>query len=122
MRPLRTVPVVLLSLGLVLSGCGGSSKKSSSSSATAPAAAPNTITIKNFAFSPDPVKVSAGATVTVTNKDTTAHTVTSDDRTSFDTKHVDGGKSATFTAPSKAGTYKYHCAIHQYMTASLVVQ
>ena len=35
---------------------------------------------------------------------------------------VDGGKTATITAPSKAGTYKFHCNIHSNMHATLTVQ
>ena len=49
------------------------------------------------------------------------HTVTWDDGTSFDVS-VDGGKTATITAPSKAGTYKFHCTIHSNMHATLTVQ
>ena len=28
---------------------------------------------------------------------------------------VNSGKDATFTAPSKAGTYKFHCKFHSQM-------
>jgi plastocyanin len=119
MRAIRSLVLVVL-LAAAVAGC--SSSKKSSSSVPPAGTAPNTVTIKNFSFSPTPLTVAAGATVSVINSDGTDHTVTSDDRTSFDTKHVSGGKSATFTAPSKSGTYKFHCNIHQYMTSSLVVQ
>jgi plastocyanin len=46
--------------------------------------------------------------------------VTSDDGTSFDVK-VAGSGTATFTAPSKAGTYAFHCNIHSSMKATLTV-
>ena len=31
------------------------------------------------------------------------------------------GKTATFTAPAKAGTYKFHCNIHSQMHGTLTV-
>jgi plastocyanin len=60
-------------------------------------------------------------TITVTNRDTTAHTTTADDGKSFDTGNIDPGSSATISPP-KAGTYKYHCNIHPFMHGTLVVK
>ncbi|MHB8463401.1 MAG: cupredoxin domain-containing protein [Acidimicrobiales bacterium] len=103
-------------LALVVTGCGGGSSKKATT------VAPNTILIQGFAFSPTSVTVHPGVTVTVRNVDGTDHTVSSDDKTSFDTKHVSGGNSTTFTAPTKTGKYAYHCNVHNYMTATLIVQ
>ena len=61
----------------------------------------------------------AGATVTVMNTDTTTHTVAADDK-SFDTGDIAAGASKTFVAP-KAGTYPFHCNIHNYMKGTLTV-
>ena len=55
--------------------------------------------------------------VTVTNDDGTMHTLTADDK-SFDTGDLDGGASATITIAT-AGTYEYHCDIHNYMTGTI---
>jgi plastocyanin len=102
---------VVLTLALVLGACSSSSKSTASSA---------DITIKDFAFTTKAVK--AGATVTVHNNGPSKHTVTSDDGTSFDVS-VDSGKDATFTAPAKTGTYKFHCNIHPtLMKATLTVQ
>ena len=49
------------------------------------------------------------------------HTVTSDDGTSFNMS-VDGGVSTSFKAPTKPGTYKFHCNIHSQMHGTLTVQ
>lgn len=77
------------------------------------------LTIKDFAFQ-SASSVPPGATVHVTNRDSEAHTVTSDDGRSFNVK-VDGGGSATFTAPSKPGSYHYHCQYHANMHGNLQV-
>jgi plastocyanin len=91
------------------------------SSATAPAAA-DSITISNFAFAPKSITVAPGAKVSVTNKDSTTHTLTSTDSpAAFDTGDIAPGKTVTFTAPSKAGSYAYICQIHQYMQGTLIV-
>jgi plastocyanin len=106
--------VAMLALGLSLAACSSSSKSGSSGSGSA------VITMQNTSFKvAGPVK--AGATVNIKNNDSFTHTVTSDDGSSFNVS-VDGGKSATITAPSKAGTYKFHCNIHSNMHATLTVQ
>jgi plastocyanin len=106
--------VAVLALGLSLAACSSSSKSGSSGSGSA------VITMQNTSFKvAGPVK--AGATVNNKNNDSFTHTVTSDDGTSFNVS-VDGGKTATVTAPSKAGTYKFHCNIHSTMHATLTVQ
>jgi plastocyanin len=106
------VAVIALSLGLA--ACGSSDKKSDAGSGNGAA-----ITIKDFKFTGATVK--AGATVTVKNDDTTTHTVKADSA-GFDTGEVAAGKTATFTAPATAGSYPFHCNIHQYMKGTLTVQ
>jgi len=102
--------VAVGALALALGACSSSSKGSAASTPD--------ITIKDFAFTAIPVK--AGATVTVKNTGAATHTVTSNDGTSFD-KSVDPGKTITFTAPAKAGTYPFHCTIHTQMKSKLIV-
>jgi plastocyanin len=86
-----------------------------------PAVAAGTISvsIKNFAFSPASVSAKPGDTVTWTNNDSVAHTVTATDG-SFDTGAIDPGKSASITF-SAAGTFAYRCSIHPSMTGSVKV-
>lgn len=92
---------------------------SGSSAASSAASAATTITIKNFAFT---VSGSAapGARVSVHNDDTTTHTVTADTGHAFDVT-VEPGKTATFTAPGRAGSYKFHCTFHADMHGVLHV-
>jgi plastocyanin len=82
-------------------------------STPAPAA---TAEISDFAFATSPV--APGAVVTVTNRDGAGHTFTADQ---FDTGTIDGGSSASFTAPVAPGSYSIVCLIHPSMTGTLVV-
>jgi len=77
------------------------------------------VDIVDFAFDPSSVAVDAGATVTWTNQDSTAHTVTADDG-SFDSGTLDAGASFSFTFTS-AGTVSYHCSIHPNMVGSVTI-
>ncbi|MEV5954836.1 cupredoxin family copper-binding protein [Streptomyces sp. NPDC051987] len=81
----------------------------------------HTVAIKNFAFVPATLKVPVGTTVTWTNQDTDAHTVTSEGSggplrsAALATR---AAYSYTFTRP---GTYAYLCTIHPFMTATVEV-
>jgi plastocyanin len=111
---------IVLATAFAAAGCSSSSKSSDKPTGTTTATASGaTISIKNFMFG-DPITVKAGATVTVKNTDATTHTLASDDK-AFDTGNINGGASATFVAPAKAGTYKFHCNIHDYMHGSIIV-
>jgi plastocyanin len=79
-----------------------------------PAAGSGTITIKDFAFGA-PLTVRPGATIKVTNMDAAAHDVASDDEGKFRTPLLNEGESATFTAPTQPGTYKFSCTVHSRM-------
>ena len=85
--------------------------------ASAPIAA--TVHIKNFAFAPTLLTVRAGARIAFINDDDEAHTVTASDKT-FDSAGLDtnGRYERVFSVP---GTYRYFCALHPYMKASIVV-
>ncbi|HUY67091.1 MAG TPA: cupredoxin domain-containing protein [Acidimicrobiales bacterium] len=117
----------VMTLALVLAACSsGGSDSSTGASTTAPAGAganpvsSHTITIKNFAFSPQTITVAAGTAVTVTNDDQVAHTLTAMSG-GFSTGDIGPGQSKTITAPNTPGTYSYFCSIHQYMTGHLTV-
>jgi len=97
--------------------CSGSySAAPAAPAAAAPAAA---VTIADFSFSPVSLTVSAGTTVTWTNNDSTAHTVTLDDGSAA-SGDIAGGATFQHTFTT-AGTFTYHCRIHPTMTATIVV-
>lgn len=79
------------------------------------------ITISNFAYQ-TPASVGPGTTVTVKNTDQVAHTVTADSDASLFNVTVDPGQSRSFTAPTKPGSYPFHCTFHSNMHGTLVVQ
>ena len=87
---------------------------------SAPAAASAaTISIANMSFG-EPVTVAAGAQVTVINKDSVEHSVTSDTAGQFDVE-IDGNEQKTFTAPPQPGEYAFHCKYHASMHGTLIV-
>jgi plastocyanin len=127
----RLGPLALLAaLALSIAACSASGAGSPAASAQAPTPAPASaaaspaaggpaIAIAGFAFDPATLSVGTETTVTWTNNDTAAHTVTADDG-SFDSKTIAPG--ATFTHSfGREGTYAYHCAIHSSMTATITV-
>jgi plastocyanin len=77
------------------------------------------VTASDFTFSS--FTAAPGAEVTFQNEDDVRHTMTADDG-SFDSGEVDGGSSATITAPSEAGDHAFHCEIHPSMTGTLTVE
>ena len=134
---------VLLALTtmIMLAACGGSTSGGSTPTpttapsgntptATATPSGPTmAVTIDtpggSFGFVPATITIKVGTTVTWTNNTSAPHTVTSDDGKTFDSGvntpiGANGGTfSFTFT---KAGTFTYHCQIHPFMKATVIVQ
>jgi plastocyanin len=92
---------------------------SKSGNSSQPASNPNSIDITGMSF-PATVTIKQGSTVTWHNKDGIAHTVTSDDATTFDSGTLAAGSSFSYTA-NTAGTYTYHCNFHSGMKGTLIV-
>jgi plastocyanin len=112
------VPLVALVTVLVTLNVTDDSAGSASGGSARKAGAGTAIDIKSFQYSPNPIVVKAGASVTVTNRDGTVHTLTSDKDGTFDTGDLDGGASKTITIAAP-GKYAYHCTIHNYMTGTI---
>lgn len=105
-----------------IAACGRTHRTAGPAGGSASPAA--TIVIKNFAFHPASLTVSPGVTVTVHNEDPTTHTVTAiaPHDMAFNTGDIGANATATFTAPTRAGSYPYICLIHQFMHGTLVVR
>ncbi len=86
--------------------------------ATGTASAAKTVQIKNFAFKPAMLKVNRGARVSFANASDVPHTATG---AGFDTKRIAPGTSAAVQF-SRRGTFAYHCKIHPFMKAKVVVE
>ena len=88
---------------------------------TPPAAPAEVVVIlQNFAFNPNSLIVPVGTTVRFINRDSVAHTVTSDTG-AFDSGTLDSGAEFTFTF-DQTGTYAYHCRPHRNMTGTITVR
>jgi plastocyanin len=100
---------------------GMSMPTSPSTSGAGAVVATKSVTIQNFAFGPASVTVKVGSTVTWTNGDHDAHTVTSQDSGGpLQSATINNGETYqhTFTKP---GRYAYRCSIHPFMTGTVVV-
>ena len=81
-------------------------------------------------FDPDTLTVKKGDKITVTNKDTLPHTVTSgtgptdpNSAKQFDTSIIEPGATADIeTTNITPGDYPFHCTVHPYMMGKLIVQ
>ncbi len=84
--------------------------------------ATNQVKIVNMAFSPRNITVKKGTTVTWTNNDSVAHTVTQDaeERDGPTSGTVNPGESYSFTF-NTVGTLSYHCEIHHSMAGVVTV-
>ncbi len=116
---------------LLLSGCGTvsynqSAAPSSTSTtpttqnqpATAKTNSANTISIQNFAFSPETLTVKKGTTITWTNNDATSHTIKS---ATFNSGDLAKGATFKFTFDTP-GTFDYSCGIHPSMKGKIIVE
>jgi plastocyanin len=92
----------------------------SASSGSAPAGGGSTVEIMNFMFMPGSLTVPVGTTVTWKFDDSTDHTVSADDN-SFASSPMANGQTFTH-AFSTAGTVAYHCSIHPFMKATIIVK
>jgi plastocyanin len=124
-RP-RFSTIALMALALALAGLlfaalspGGSGQPANASAA----AKTIKVTIKNFKYSKTPLTVKVGQKVTWTNEDAMEHDVTPDKSAAGapHSKLLAKGKSFTWTA-TKKGTFAYHCSVHTYMKATVIVK
>ena len=139
----KVLPMLLacLALGAVGAGCGGDDEEDTGGSSPAPAEEPTgksdadagsgggsggkavKVDMKDTTFVPMEVSVATGGTITWTNSDSFAHTVTKEagPGPEFDSGNVDGG--GTFKQKfAAAGTIDYVCNIHPTQTGTITVE
>ncbi|MDX1621331.1 MAG: plastocyanin/azurin family copper-binding protein [Nitriliruptorales bacterium] len=128
MKRWNTVGALVVAIA-VLSGC--TSDDQSSAQQSDPGSPMSVeISIENFEFMPDEIEVPVGSTITWTNQDDFAHTVTSGEPAQqtgrFDEElgslgaHESSGKMASVTV-DEPGAISYFCRFHPRMTATVVV-
>jgi plastocyanin len=110
----------LMALGALMVGCSCGTSGGSNNN-------PNTITIQSFAYSPANLSVKPGTTITVVNRDSDQHSVTSTtsdtsftpgavNGVSFDTGAFNGTTTFTLSASAPPGTVvPYFCVPHGSM-------
>jgi plastocyanin len=148
-KPLLSAALVVLSLGLMACGSGGSGSSSTEGETAPPGQESGTaeatdgeagseegktesepapsgeaqkaekVQIVEFSYEPEPVVVQVGGKVTWQNQDTAPHTATADDE-SFDTGTIEQGKIGSATF-KEAGTFTYFCEIHPTMHGTVEV-
>ena len=120
--------------GTTPTATSGTTPTATSGTTPSPTNAPSGNTMKisittdssgNFTFSPATITIKAGTTVVWTNMTGAPHTVTSDDGKTFDSGIANpisaSGGTFKFTF-NTAGTFAYHCQIHPFMKANVIVQ
>lgn len=96
--------------------------KSSSVTSSSTSTATDAVTIQSYAFSPSSITVKAGTKVTWTNKDSVAHTVTSDSGSADTFNSGDINQDATYSYTfNTVGTFTYHCTFHPSMLGKVIV-
>jgi plastocyanin len=102
---------------ILLNDCSKSTNNMTPSGSGGPGE--NEVFIEGMAFNPSTIAVTAGTTITWTNKDAVAHTVTSNTNM-FDSGSISTNGTFKFTFAT-AGTYSYYCKIHPNMVGSVTV-
>jgi plastocyanin len=118
-KPFLSLAVLIAASWVIILSCSKSS--SYGNSTTAGGQTVVDISMSGMLFSPASKTVTKGTVIKWTNNDSYAHTVTSNDGTSFDSGNIAGGATYSYTAAT-VGTFDYHCNIHGVaMSGTLIV-
>jgi plastocyanin len=71
-------------------------------------------------YNPNPIEINVGDTVTWINDDSSAHTVTSSNDSTFDSDIMRRGETFSFTFDN-VGEYPYFCTLHPSMVGTVIV-
>jgi plastocyanin len=78
------------------------------------------VALQDLCFTPTVIRIKTGQSVTWTNRDQTAHTVTGAAMRWGDYDELNGGDTVTYRFQS-SGVFPYFCAIHPSMVGAVVV-
>ncbi len=79
------------------------------------------VSILTMSYSPSPLTVKVGTVVRWTNADVTAHPVTSNDGTSFNSGNIPAGGAYSLLTVN-TGNFPYYCTVHgMTMSGTLIV-
>lgn len=112
----KALPATVVVLALTCAACGGGGGSDCTSENATKLT--RTLMMKDHRFSPNCFSVDSGSTISVANRDSTAH--------NFTVRGTDvavgllGGKSGEVTAPAP-GKYDFVCTIHQGMKGTMIV-
>ncbi len=114
------VAVLVGAIALALGGSRGASVAATSVAATSKVLTGHAVNVSivNYAFAPAALTVRVGTRISVTNRDSTAHTATAG--SVFDSGTLKQGQSSHFTL-KQTGTYTYICQFHAFMTGTIKV-
>jgi len=132
----RTVAALAAAAVLMLAACSSSSSSPAASSGASPAASSAAssaasvcsesaaagavaVTVVDFNFQPADITAKTGQVITFSNTGSAPHTATLDSGQCA-TPTIQPGKSDGLTF-SVAGTYTFHCSIHNQMKGTIVV-
>lgn len=110
--------VLLLMLGIILSGCAQQSMPQNQTGAATAPISNKIVTIKGFAFNPQEAIVNMGMTVSWVNEDSVAHSVKFSDGMQSPVLAPGDNFSRTFDT---SGVFNYTCGIHPSMTGDVKV-
>jgi plastocyanin len=117
---LSLVASALISISALAASACGASYSAPSPTPTTGTGTIITVPAGTTSFSPTTLNVDAGTTVVWQNRDSSAHTTTSDTAGLWNATLAPGQEfSRTFSA---AGSFSYKCTIHAGMTGTVVVK
>jgi plastocyanin len=119
---MNRLTIILASLALAAAGCGGEEEEAPPAGGGGGGAGV-TIDMKDIKYVPEDATAKAGDTVTWTNSDAVAHTVTKSDGPGedFDSGTIAAGKTYQM-AFQEPGKISYVCTIHPNQTGTLTIE
>jgi plastocyanin len=89
------------------------------------------VNIQDYDYAPSSITITAGQSIRWTNTGAVLHSVTSDSVGAFSSAYLNGAGTDVYGQPtaggtytrkfSSAGTFPYHCGVHDYMKGTVVV-